>query len=451
MAIIIAKILSMMRVGLLSVFAVQVIFFMSLGCVKKEEVAKKKREFSLPVQIGRIIIKDVTDQVRTVGNIRAEQRVIINSEVAGQITKVEVREGDIVKSGDLLARIDSREYELEVEELEAELSAAKEEFKKAIEGLRPEEKEKLLARVRVNESAFDLAIKEQDRFQKLVKDGVTAQSILDEVNDRVQQSKEKLRESRAAFEAAKQSRQEDIQQLRAEGEGIVKRLEMAQLNFSKTIIHAPFKGTIIHKNIEEGAFVKVGSPVLEMVSSSRLKAVLEIPQSHRNKLKKMKGIDFWIKELGLKFKQSGKLRVIPDADIYSGNIRAQMELHRPNRALFPGLTLVGMMNFGVRKNVMHVPSVALVISEKGTVVYVVKESKAHLVPVRAYKERNELIEIDDFTNQLSPDSELILRGSGAVFPGAKVFPTNVEPEAKTDFNTVPKQNKNRTKPDQPET
>ena len=451
MAIIIAKILSMMRVGLLSVLAVQVIFFMSSGCVKKEEVAKKKREFSLPVQIGRIIIKDVTDQVRTVGNIRAEQRVIINSEVAGQITKVEVREGDIVKSGDLLARIDSREYELEVEELEAELSAAKEEFKKAIEGLRPEEKEKLLARVRVNESALGLAIKEQDRFQKLVKDGVTAQSILDEVNDRAQQAKEKLRESRAAFEAAKQSRQEDIQQLRAEGEGIVKRLEMAQLNFSKTIIHAPFKGTIIHKNIEEGAFVKVGSPVLEMVSSSRLKAVLEIPQSHRNKLKKMKGIDFWIKELGFKFKQSGKLRVIPDADIYSGNIRAQMELHRPNRALFPGLTLVGMMNFGVRKNVMHVPSVALVISEKGTVVYVVKESKAHLVPVRAYKERNELIEIDDFTNQLSPESELILRGSGAVFPGAKVFPTNVEPEAKTDFNTAPKQNKNRTKPDQPET
>jgi len=451
MATIITKFLSMVRISFLSIFIIQTIFFVFSGCAKKEEVAKKKREFSLPVQIGKIIVKDVTDQVRAVGNIRAEQRVTINAEVEGQIKQVKVEEGDEVAVGNLLARIDSREYELEVEELEAELSAAKEEFKKAIEGLRPEEKEKLLARVRVNESAFDLAIKEQNRFQKLVKDGVTAQSILDEVNDRVQQSKEKLRESRAAFEAAKQSRQEDIQQLRAEGEGIIKRLEMAQLNFSKTLIHAPFDGVIVHKKIEEGAFLKVGSPVFEMISSSRLKAVLEIPQSHRNKLKKLKGIDFSVKELGLKFKQSGKLRVIPDADIYSGNIRAQMELHRPNRALFPGLTLVGMMNFGIRKNVMHVPSVALVISETGTVVYVVKESKAHLVPVRAYKERNELVEIDDFTNQLSPDSELILRGSGAVFPGAKVFPTNVEPEAKTDFNTAPKQNKNRTKPDQPET
>ena len=441
----------MVRIGFLSVLILQTVFLLFLGCSKKEEVSKKKREFSLPVQTGKIIFKDVTNQVRAVGNIRAEQRVTINAEVEGLITRVRVEEGDEVEIGDLLARIDSRGYKLEVEELEAAISVAKEEFKKAIEGLRPEEKEKLLARVRVNESALDLAIKEQNRFQKLVTDGVTAQSILDEVNDRVRQTKEKLRESNATFEAAKQSRQEDIEQLRAEGKGIIKRLEKAQLDFSKTLIHAPFKGTVIHKNIEEGAFVKVGSPVLEMVSSSRLKAVLELPQSYRNKLNKLKSIDFWVKELGLKFKQRGKLRVIPDADIYSGNIRIQVELRRPNRALFPGLTLVGMMNFGVRKHVMHVPSVALVISEKGTVVYVVKESKAHLIPVRAYKEQNELVEIDDFTHQLSPDSELILRGSGAVFPGAKVFPTNLKPETGTAFSVAPNKKAKETKPDQPET
>ena len=450
MAIIIAKILSIVRVGLLSVLAVLVIFFISSGCVKKEEVAKKKREFSLPVQIGKIIFKDVTDQVRTVGNIHAEQRVIINSEVVGQVTDVEVREGDTVKSGDLLARIDSREYQLEVEELEAEISVAEEEFKKAVEGLRPEEKEKLLARVRVNESALGLAIKEQDRFQKLVKDGVTAQSILDEVDDRVRQAEERLREGKAAFEAAKQSRHEDIEQLKAEGKGIVKRLEKAQLDFSKTLILAPFGGVIINKKIEEGAFVQAGSPVIEMVSSVRLKAVLEMPQAYRNKLNKLKGIDFWVKELGLKFKGRGNLRVIPDADIYSGNIRVQMELHRPNSDLFPGLTLVGIMNFGVRENVMHVPSVALVISENGTVVYVVKEGKAHLIPVRAYKEQGELVEIDDFTHQLSSDSELILRGAGAVFPGVKVFITNFEPETGTNFAVEPKKNKTRIKPDQPE-
>ena len=281
---------------------------------------------------------------------------------------------------------------------------------------------------------------------------MTAQSTLDEVDDRVRQSREKLRESKAELEAAKQSRQEDIEQLKAEGEGIFKRLEMAKLAFSKTLIHAPFDGAIIRKEIEEGAFVEVGSPIIEMVSSSRLKAVLEMPQSYRGKLKKLKGIDFWVKELNLKFKQRGKLRVIPDADIYSGNIRIQVELSGSNRALFPGLTLEGMMNFGVRKNVMHVPSVALVISEQGTVVYIVKDGKAHLVPVRAYKERNGLVEIEDFTHQLSLDTELILRGSGAVFPGAKVLPTNLGPESATPFNATSKQSEtNKKEPSKPKT
>ena len=442
----------MVRIGFVSVLAIQAILLIFSGCAKKEEVAEKKREFSLPVQTGKVIFLDVTDRVRSVGNVRAEQRVIINAEVEGQITEITVEEGDEVRAGSLLARIDSREYELEVEELEAELDAAKEEFKKAIEGLRPEEKEKLQARVKVDESALDLAVKEQSRFQELVKEGVTAQSILDEADDRVRQAKEKLRESKAGLEAAKQSRHEDIEQLKAEGEGIFKRLEMAKLTFSKTIIHAPFEGIIIRKEIEQGAFVKAGSPVLEMISSSRLKAVLEMPQFYRDKLKKLKGIEFWIKELNLTFKHKGKLRVIPDADIYSGNIRVQVELPRTIHALFPGLTLEGMMNFGVRKNVMHVPSVALVISEQGTVVYVVKEGKAHLVPVRAYKERTGLVEIEDFSHQLTRDTELILRGSGAVFPGAKVFPTNPEPEAETPFNAASKQKEKVEKePDKPET
>ena len=54
------------------------------GCAdEKPEATGKKREFSLPVHIGKVVYLDVMDQVRTVGNIQAEQRVVINTEVAG--------------------------------------------------------------------------------------------------------------------------------------------------------------------------------------------------------------------------------------------------------------------------------------------------------------------------------------------------------------------------------
>ena len=119
----------MVRIGFLSILILQTIFLLFLGCSKKDEVAKNKREFTLPVQVGNVIFKDVTDQVRVVGNVRAEQRVTIHAEVEGQIKQVHSKEGDEVESGDLLVRIDAREYELEVEELEAEMAVAKEEFK----------------------------------------------------------------------------------------------------------------------------------------------------------------------------------------------------------------------------------------------------------------------------------------------------------------------------------
>jgi hypothetical protein len=85
-----------------------------------------------------------------------------------------------------------------------------------------------------------------------------------------------------------------------------------------------------------------------------------------------------------------------------------------------------------------VPSISLVIGEKGTVVYIVDNGHAKLVPVRAFKERDGLVEIDDFTHQLNRDTQLIQRGSGAVFPGVKVLLTNPEPKAELPLNAAEK-------------
>jgi hypothetical protein len=199
---------------------------------------------------------------------------------------------------------------------------------------------------------------------------------------------------------------------------------------------------IISKRIEVGAYAGPGTAILEMIGSTKLKAVLEVPQSYRGKLEKISRIDFKVEELGLGFIMDENLkhrvRVIPDANIFSGNIRVQVELPGHLNTLFPGLTLKARLQFDTRRQVKHVPSISLVIGEKGTVVYVVDNEHAKLVPVRAFKERDGLVEIDDFTHQLNRDAQLILRGSGAMFPGVKVFPTNPEPQAKPPFNAAEK-------------
>jgi HlyD family secretion protein len=428
-------------------FPLVLLVLLLVSCSSPEDNAQpeKKREFALPVQVGKLVYMDVADAVRAVGNIQAEQRVMINSEVRGKITRIAVEEGMKVKAGDLLAQIDPREYELIHERLRADLSSVQKEYKKAQGGLRPEDKQRLEARMHAAESTLNLAKIELARTQNLVDQKILPQSALDSDKDKVRQADEFLKASKAELAAGMKARTEDIEKLESEMEAIRKQVAVAELNLSKVNIRAPFEGVIIAKEIEQGAFAEAGTSVVRMIGSSRLKAVLEMPQSYRNKLKSLKGAQFLARELGLKFEHHRNIarliRVIPDANIFSGNIKVQIDLPDPNPSLFPGLTLESTLNFGIRKNVPHVPAVSLVISEKGTVVYIVKDGKAHLVPVKAFKERDDFVEIEDFTHQLGPKADLILRGSGAVFPGVKVFLTNPEPKPETPFSSAGKKSK----------
>ena len=403
---------------------------------------KQNRELVLPVQIGKVIFKDIVDEIDSVGNVVAEQRVVITSEVAGRLKSLPVDEGSKVRAGQVLALIDIRDYRLQVEQLKAEQVSIRKEYEKTLSGLRPEDKEKLQAQVQADQSALDLAVKEQQRMEQLVLDGVVSQSLLDEANDKVARAQETLRGSKAGFSAGAKSREEDILKSKSNLESVTKKLEMAQLDLSKAIIRAPFDGVVISKKIEVGAYASSGTAILEMIGSSKLKAVLEIPQSYRGKLEKISRIDLKVEELGLSFVMDEKLkqrvRVIPDANIFSGNIKVQVELPSHLNTLFPGLTLKARLHFDTRRQVKHVPSISLVIGEKGTVVYVMDNGRAKLVPVRAFKERDGLVEVDDFTHQLNKDVLLIQRGSGAMFPGVKVFPTNPEPQAKPPLNAAEK-------------
>ncbi len=425
----------------LGAVAVVLAFVMACSQTETEESAKKqKRELVLPVQIGKVIFKDVVDEIQSVGNVVAEQRVIITAEVEGRLKELPVEEGSNVREGQILALIDIREYRLQVEQLKAERVSVQKEYEKTLSGLRPEDKEKLQAQVQADQSSLDLAVKEHRRMEQLVLDGVVSQSLLDEANDKVARAQETLRSSKAASSAGGQSRQEDISKSKSNLESVTKKLEMAQLDLSKAVIKAPFDGVIISKKIEVGAYAGSGTAILEMVGSSKLKAVLEIPQSYRGKLEKISRIDFKVEELGLGFIMDENLkqrvRVIPDANIFSGNIKVQVELPAHLKTLFPGLTLEARLQFETRSQLKHVPSISLVIGEKGTVVYIVDNGHAKLVPVRAFKERDGLVEVDDFTHQLNRDTQLIQRGSGAVFPGVKVLLTNPEPKAEPPFNAA---------------
>ena len=75
-----------------------------------------KKEKSISVDIGRIRQGDLVLPVYADGAIRTPQSVEIKTKVGGQLVAVLVRDGDRVRKGQLLARIDPREYEIALQE-----------------------------------------------------------------------------------------------------------------------------------------------------------------------------------------------------------------------------------------------------------------------------------------------------------------------------------------------
>ncbi len=177
--------------------------------------------------------------------------------------------------------------------------------------------------------------------------------------------------------------------------------------------------------MDVGSYVKEGDDVVQMIGTSLLTAVLNLPQHYGNRIKDLESVQIHIKDSGIEFQLDKDLkrwvRMVPFADKFSGSLYVIVGLNDPDPRITAGQTLEADLYFKKRKNVLYVPSIALSITEMGSVVYIVKEGKAHLVPVKAGKEEDGLVEIVDFTHQLNPKVELILQGSGAVFPGASVM------------------------------
>jgi HlyD family secretion protein len=87
--------------------------------------AAKGKDKGIPVTVEKAVIKTITQLVNATGKIQPELEVKISPEVSGEIIDLPLREGADVKKGDLLVSIKPDAYRYQVEQQEANLTAAK--------------------------------------------------------------------------------------------------------------------------------------------------------------------------------------------------------------------------------------------------------------------------------------------------------------------------------------
>lgn len=183
--------------------------------------------------------------------------------VGGKLIEVLKDEGDAVKAGDLLARIDPIPYEREIEQAKATLSASQAELDLKKAGYRPEELEQARATLAQNIATRANAERNHQRQAELVRGGSVsrqalddAETTLEEATQRVKVSEANLRQLEAGF------RVEEINGAAAQVAQASAALESAKIRLADTELKSPSDGVVLTRALEPGTIVQAGATAL---------------------------------------------------------------------------------------------------------------------------------------------------------------------------------------------
>ena len=212
--------------------------------------------------------------------------VDLGPKVTGRVTEVLVREGDRVKAGDLLVRVDLGETRVAVEREQAGARAAEARAQDLQAGSRAAEIGVAEAEVADRQAAVALAMKEAQRQSALASEGVVAARDRDQARTELERERAALSVSEERLALAREGfRPQQTAAARAEAERATAVLEQSVVVAKEGEIRAPADGVIVHRLAEPGQVVGVGQPAITMAFADRLFVRTFIPETRLGKVK----------------------------------------------------------------------------------------------------------------------------------------------------------------------
>ena len=200
---------------------------------------KNQRSRATEVDVAEVELLELTEIVSASGQIQPKVSVDISSDITGKIVEVLVEEGDRVRKGDLLLRIDPTQFREALRSAEARYQSA-------------------LAQLHEAEARLEQAELEWTRVQALHRNG-----------DLSERSYEQSRVSYKVAETQVTTAERTVDQLEAA-------LEQARDRFDKTEIRAPMSGVLIRRNAEVGEIAMEGTFSIQVLMVIADLSVMEV-------------------------------------------------------------------------------------------------------------------------------------------------------------------------------
>jgi HlyD family secretion protein len=224
-----------------------------------------------PVVRGRAI-----DAVYATGTVEAEDRVQVKAKTNGSIAEIRVKEGTVVKKGDLLARIDNPAVTFDLKRGQADLSAAT-----AQSGADAPQLLSLKGQWQSTNAELGAARLELARVEKLAQTGSISSAELDRSRARVAE----LEGALAANEAQQKALRIDLS---ANTERHAANVQSLASRVADTDVRAPLDGIVLSKFVEVGEVVGVNQPLFKVGDTRKLILEVSVDEADIGKVREPK-------------------------------------------------------------------------------------------------------------------------------------------------------------------
>jgi multidrug efflux system membrane fusion protein len=373
---------SNVRLGILGALAVACAFLP--GCTSadsKQQKAQAAAPRAVSVAVAPVQQEDVPVYVNGLGTVTAFNTANIKSRVDGQIMRVNFREGQDVREGDLLIEIDSRPYEVMVEQMQAQL------FK--------------------DQASLRDAKLNLDRYTALIPSGSIAQQTVDTQKATVDQLEGQVRTDQAQIDSAK-------------------------LNIVYCHITAAFNGRVGLRQVDPGNIVHAAdtNPMLILTQLQPIAVIFPLPENNlqaiaQNMKQSTLEVDAYSWDNKVKLATGKLLTIDNQIDPTTATAKLKAVFDNKDNQLWPNQFVNAHLLLETRKNSTVVPTAAILRGPQGTFVYAVNPDKT--VQDKAVTVSLTQGDITIVTSGINPGDTVVTDGQDKLQRGSRIEPRNTAP------------------------
>ena len=335
----------------------------------KAEGGGAEKEKAMSVSIVSVEGRELRRTVESVGSLFAYDEVVVSSEVDGRADKVLVDVGDKVTKGQTLVEIAPIEFKLAADQQEALLEEARAKLGLA-EGADLTDPTQAAG---VKKAAADLANAKQ-KFQR-TKD-LTDQGLLPKQT--YDQDESTYKAAQVTYDLAMQ----DVRNLQAALKERRSMSELAKKKLRDTTIVAPFNGFIKERNVTQGQYLKVQTPVITIVSVDPMRVRLKIPEKMAAWIPVGQEVTVSVEAYPDRMFHGKIWRINPTVDPQTRTFDAEALVENNQGMLKPGFFVKSTIVSNKVEQVLMVPQKALSYAYGIYKVYQVKGNKVKETEVR---------------------------------------------------------------------